>query len=112
MATKLATIIADFETSLATSLAIGDTTATLSSATDDDGVALPSGRYFFTIDSSNSSKEHISCDLVGTALTNIKSISRQASVTTGVVRAHRLGASIKITNFAHILYINNILLGS
>jgi len=112
MSTNLAIIVADFTTSLATALSVGATTATLSSATDDDGVALPSGRYFFSLDNGNASKEHISCDLVGTALTNIVSISRQGAVTTGVVRSHRLGATVTITNFAHILYQNNLLNGT
>lgn len=112
MATKLATIIADFTTQLASELAVGGTTATLSSATDDDGVALPSGRYFFTLDGANSKKEHISCDLAGTALTNIKTVSRQGVETAGVLRKHRIGASIGITDFAHILQINALLAGT
>lgn len=112
MATKLGTIIADFSTALSTDIAIGGTTATLSSATDDDGVALPSGRYFFTLDGSNSDKEHISADLSGTALTNIKSVSRQGVETAGVVRKHRVGASVSITNFAHIKFINDLISGT
>lgn len=112
MATKLATILADFQTTLSTEIAIGGTTATLSSATDDDGVALPSGRYFFTLDNSNSTKEHISCDLVGTALTNIKSLSRQGVETTGTVRKHRIGASVTLTDFGHIKFINDLVSGA
>lgn len=111
MATKLATIIADFTTQLASELAVGGTTATLSSATDDDGVALPSGRYFFTLDGANSKKEHISCDLSGTTLTNIKTVSRQGVETAGVLRKHRIGSSIGITDFSHILQINALLAG-
>lgn len=112
MSTKLGTILADFTTALSTDIAVGGTTATLSSATDDDGVALPSGRYFFTIDGSNSSKEHISCDLVGTALTNIKSLSRQGVETTGAVRKHRIGASVSLTDFGHIKFINDLIAGT
>ena len=112
MATKLATILADFQTTLSTEIAIGGTTATLSSATDDDSVALPSGRYFFTLDNSNASKEHISCDLVGTALTNIKSLSRQGVETTGTVRKHRIGASVTLTDFGHIKFINDLVSGA
>jgi hypothetical protein len=112
MSTKLGKILADFTTSLATDIAVAGTTATLSSATDDDGVALPSGRYFFTIDGSNSSKEHISCDLVGTALTNIKSLSRQGVETTGTARKHRIGASISLTDFGHIKFINDLVAGT
>lgn len=112
MATLLAKIVADFATTLIAGVAIGDTTATLQSATDSDGVALPSGRYFFTIDNGTSKKEHISCSLSGTALTSIKTVSRQGTETSGFARAHRLGASIEITDFAHILQINNLLNGT
>jgi len=112
MSSKLAIIVADFTTTLATSLSIGSETGTLSSIIDDDGVNLPNGRYFFTLDASNSSKEHISCTISGTSVSDIKSISRQAVVTTGIARAHRLGATVTITNFAHILYINNLLNGT
>lgn len=112
MATLTGKIIADFTTSLAAAMAIGATSATLQSATDDDGVALPSGRYFFTLDGSNSSKEHISCSLSGTALTSIKSVSRQGVETSGTVRAHRLGSTVTITDFAHILQINNLVNGT
>lgn len=109
MAIELGTILADFTTSLSAAMVAGATTGTLQSATDDDGVALPTGRYFFTIDGSNSSKEHISCTLTGTALTAIKSVSRQGVETSGTARAHRLGASVTLTDFAHILAINNVL---
>lgn len=112
MSTKLATIIADFSTQLAAQMAAAATTGTLASATDSDGVALPSGRYFFTIDGTNSQKEHISCDLVGTALTNIKSVSRQGVETTGTVRLHRVGASVTITDFAHIKEIEDLVSGT
>ena len=112
LATLLAKIIADFTTTLSTEIAVGGTSATLQSATDDDGVALPSGRYFFTLDGANSSKEHISCDLSGTSLTNIKTVSRQGAETSGVLRKHRIGATVSITDFAHILQINNLLAGT
>jgi hypothetical protein len=112
MATLLGTILADFNTSLASDIAVGGTTATLSSATDDDSVALPSGRYFFTIDGSNTSKEHISCDLSGISLTNIKSVSRQGVETTGVARKHRIGATVTITDFGHIKYMNDLVAGA
>lgn len=59
MATKLAKIVADFRTSLATKLSVGGTSATLQSATDDDGVALPSGKYYFTLDGESTQKEYI-----------------------------------------------------
>mgnify|MGYP006348318351 FL=1 len=112
MSTLTAKIIADFTTQLATEIEVAGTTATLQSATDDDGIALPSGRYFFTLDGANSLKEHISCDLVGTALTNIKTVSRQGTETAGVLRKHRIGASVVITDFAHIKVINDLVNGT
>lgn len=99
------------ETSLASKLAIGDTSATLYSATDDDGVALPTGRYYLTLDGNNSSKEHIVCTLTSTALTEIKSVSRQGVETDGVSRAHRIGAKVILTDFANIKLTSDMLNG-
>ena len=101
-------IIADFETQLATAMAVSAVTATLSSATDDDGVALPTGLYYFTIDNGTSAKEYISCTLTGTALTAIKSVTRQGAEVSGCVRAHRVGASVIISDFAtYKAYMDN-----
>jgi hypothetical protein len=112
MTQLLGKITADFETQLATKISVGGTTATLASATDDDGVALPAGRYFFTIDKDSSKKEHISCTLSGTALTNIKTLSRQGTETAGVLREHRVGANVIISDFGHIKKINDLLDGT
>lgn len=108
----LGTIVADFTTSLASAIAVGGTTGTLQSATDDDGVALPSGRYFFTIDGANANKEHISCQLSGTSLSSIKSVSRQGVETTGTARAHRLGATVTITDYLSIKLLNDMISGA
>ena len=112
MTQLLGKITADFETQLATKISVGGTTATLASATDDDGIALPAGRYFFTIDKDSSKKEHISCTLSGTALTNIKTLSRQGTETAGVLREHRVGANVIISDFGHIKKINDLLDGT
>jgi microcystin-dependent protein len=112
MTQLLGKITADFSTSLAVGMSIGATTGTLQSATDSDGVALPTGRYFFTIDRNNSSKEYISCTLTGTALTNIKTMTRQGVETSGTARVHRVGANVIISDFAHIKKINDLLDGT
>lgn len=112
MSTKLAKVIADFTTQLASAMAVGATTATLQSATDDDGVALPAGVYFFAIDGNNSQKEHIVCTLSGTSLTAISSVNRQGVQTSGVVRAHRVGSTVTLTDFAHLKYINDLVSGA
>lgn len=93
-------IIADFETQLATAIAIGGTSFTLSSATDDDGVAIPAGTYYFTVDNGSSAKEYLMGTVAGTAVTGVYSVSRQGVETSGAVRAHRVGASVIITDFA------------
>lgn len=112
MSTLTGKIVADFRTSLATELAVGGTTATLQSATDDDGVSLPAGNYYFTVDGNNSQKEHFAVTLSGTSLTAIKSVSRQGVQTSGAVRKHRIGASVVITDFAHIQVINDLINGT
>lgn len=100
-------IVADFRTSLAGKIAVGGETGSIQNNLDDDGVALPTGKYYFTLDSESSQKEHITCTLTGKNMTNIKSVSRQGVETTGVVREHRIGATVTITDFAHIKTIND-----
>lgn len=113
MSTKLpAVILADFTTSLATAVAVGATTATIQSNVDDDGVTLPDGLGYFTIDGSNSSKEHIQFVKTGANLASIQSVSRQGTLTSGFARAHRLGATVTLTDFATIKYLNDLLKGS
>ena len=113
MATRLTKVIADFQTSLAAILAVGATSGTLLSATDDDLVALPAGNYFFTIDPEYpTSKEHIVCTLSGTAITSIKSVSRQGVQVSGVARVHRVGATVILTDWAILNEITNLLNGA
>lgn len=96
----LPTLAADFQTQLAGAVSAGDTTATLVSATDDDGVVLPTGLVALTIDGSTSLKEYILCTLTGTALTAVQNTSRQNAQTSGFARAHRVGAKVTITDWA------------
>lgn len=111
--TTIWNVIADFNTTLNLKVAVGATTATLDSATDDDGVALPTGTYFLTLDGGSvSSKEYIKCTLTGTALTYIQSVSRQGALTSGFARTHRKGATVTITDFASIRKITDLLDGT
>lgn len=103
MSTTLPKVAADFSQSLFSSVLAGATTATLNSAKDADGNTLASGKYCLTIDIDASTKEYIIADLVGTALTNIQSLSRQGVVTTGFAVYHRTGASVTISDWA-VLY--------
>lgn len=93
-------IVSDLETSLAAKIAVGGTTGTIVSNVDDDGVTLADGTYYFTIDGNNSAKEHIKCTKTGTALSDIYSVSRQGVETSGVVREHRVGAKVIMTDYA------------
>ena len=111
MSTKLSKIVADFSTTLTTKIPVGGTTGSILATTDDDGVTLPTGNYYFTLDGNNSLKEHIYAAYNSGNLTAIKSISRQGVETSGAVREHRVGASVSITDFAHILRLNQLLTG-
>lgn len=92
-------IIADFETQLSAAIAVSDTSFTLSSATDDDGVALPAGKYYFTIENGSSNKEYLVGTLSGTTVSSVSSVSRQGAETSGAARAHRVGSSVIISDF-------------
>lgn len=112
MAVSLLKIAADVQLSLAAAVTVGATTATLSTASDEDGVALPAGKYGFTVDGDTSAKEYITCDLLGNALTNIQHISRQGAATTGFANYHRVGATVTITDWAILSRMLNNLNGS
>lgn len=103
--------VADFETQLSTAIAIGATSFSIQSANDDDGVALPAGLYCFTIDNGSSVKEFLMGQLSGTSVTSVQSVSRQGALTSGAVRAHRVGASVIITDFLVLKRIADILSG-
>lgn len=100
-------IVADFKTSLAAKMAAGATTGSIVNNLDDDGVTLPTGKYYFTLDADSTVKEHLTCTLTGKNMTDIKSVSRQGVETVGTVREHRIGATVSITDFAHIKMIND-----
>lgn len=103
-------IVADFQTTLALKVAVGATSATLTSATDDDGQALATGTYGFTIDRKNSNKEYIVCTVTGTALTAISTIDRSTGIaTSGFALSHRKGAEVIISDFVVIQRLKDVL---
>jgi hypothetical protein len=111
MASLIPRAIADVELQLASAVAVGSTSFTLSSANDDDGNALPAGIYCFTIDSGTSNKEYLIGQVNGTAVTSVKTVTRQGVETSGAVRAHRVGAPCIVTNFATLQRVADILRG-
>lgn len=111
MANNVPLAYADVELQLATAISVGSTSFTLTSATDDDGVALPAGKYCFTIDNGASNKEYLIGQLNGVDVTSVNSVSRQGVETTGAARAHRVGASVIISDFASIQRLVDIARG-
>jgi len=112
MTATLWKIAADFSSTLNLKTAIWATSATLDSATDDDGVALPTGTYFLTLDRKSANKEYIKCTLTGTALTDIYHVSRQGALTSGTTKTHRKSATVEITDFAIIKKMLDLLDGT
>lgn len=112
MTQTLPRVIADLQISLASAVSVGQTTATLSTSEDGDEVALPSGLYAFTIDGDNSAKEFITCQLSGTALTVVQSITVQGVATSGFANYHRVGAIVTITDWVVLGRQNNLLDGT
>lgn len=109
MTQLLVKIAAKFNTTLNLKTAIWATSATLDSATDDSGVALPTGRYALTIDWGTAAEEFITCTLTSTALTNIKHVTMQGVESSGTTILHRKGATVKITDFAVIKKMLDVL---
>jgi len=109
----LVKIIADFSTTLVTKVAVGATTATLTSATDDDGIALPAGTYGFTIDRNSANKEYFTAVLSGTSLSGIKTVTRGTGVgTSGLAMAHRKGAEVIISDHVALRRMLDLLDGT
>lgn len=111
MANRIPLAYADVELQLSTSISVGATSFSVASANDDDGNALPAGKYCFTIDSGTSAKEYLIGQLNGTAVTSVYSVSRQGVESSGAARAHRIGAPATLTDFATIQRVADILRG-
>lgn len=113
MASKLTKVIANFETSIAAKLANGATSGVLTSATDKNGVILPTAKYCMVIDRGTGDEEHLLFDLTGNAMTNIVSVSRQGVQTSGVqsLNGHRAGSKCYLTDFVNLKIIVDILNG-
>jgi hypothetical protein len=111
MSSRIPKVIADLELQIASPIGVGDTSFTLNASTDDDGVAIPAGIYCFTVDNGTSQKEYLIGQVNGTAVTSVKSVSRQGVETTGASRKHRIGAPCILTDFAAVQRVVDILKG-
>lgn len=105
-------VVADLETQLSTAIAVGATSFSIASATDDDGVSLPSGLYTFTVDNGSSNKEYLVGSLSGTTVSSVKTVTRQGTETSGALRAHRVGAPVIITDHVALQRVSGILRGA
>lgn len=111
MAQNIPIVVADVELQLSTAIAVGATTFSVASANDDDGVALPAGKYCFTIDNGKSNKEYLMGQLNGLNVTSVVSVSRQGVESAGASEKHRIGSSCIITDFATIQRVADTLRG-
>lgn len=111
---EIPTPVALFETTLASSISTSATSMTLTSATDKDGNTLASSTYGFILDEGTASEEMVLADCTSTACTNV---IRGISVLTGtssvsaLKKAHRRGASVKITDGPILLVLKRIVNG-
>lgn len=113
MTTLLTKVIADFSTTTTAKWSVGATSGTLTSGLDADGIQLPTGTYGFTIDRKNSSKEYFTATLTGANLTSIKSVTRGTGIgTSGLVREHRKGAEVIISDYVAIKRMMDVFDGS
>lgn len=113
MTSYLTKVIANFETTLASGVSAGDSSATLTSATDADGDTLPSARIGFTINEGTSDEEHIIATVSGTSLSSVQTIDRGTGAeTANFALAHRKGANVKITNFQPLSKMMRLLDGT
>lgn len=103
-----------FTTSLSSSISSSATTFTLVSATDIDGNTLPTGTYGFIIDEGTSAEEMVLADCTSTACSAaVRGLSGKTGTTTvaSLQKAHRRGASVKITDGPALIFAINVLKG-
>jgi hypothetical protein len=106
--------IAFFETTLQDAITSSATSFTLTSATDKDGTTLASSTYAFVIDEGSANEEIVIADCTGTACTNaLRGVSARTGNTevAALKKAHRRGASIKITDAPILMLATRALRG-
>lgn len=111
---KVPKVIALFETTLASAISATATTLTLTSASDKEGTSLANDTYGITVDEGSANEEFIVAEINGTAGTNAKrgiSVVNGTSEVASLKKAHRRGATVKITNAPVLPIISRILRG-
>lgn len=107
--------IAKFKTTLAAAISASATSLILTSANSEDNTAIASGLYGFVIDEGNTNEEYVIGTLSGTTVSTLsRGISYEDGSTeiTANKKAHRKGATIKITDHPAIIQIIKILNGT
>lgn len=105
MASAFTKVVANFITNLNSNIAIGSTTASLASNLTKEGVAIPDGRYCFTVNQGKSNEQHFICNVVGTAISGIQNVDRLGNLTDGASQAAKINDEIKITNYVNLKYL-------
>jgi hypothetical protein len=108
------TVVALFETTLASSISADATSFNLTSGMTKDGVTLASSTYGFIIDEGTASEEFVLADCTNTVCTNVQrgiSVISGTSTVASLKKAHRRGASVKITNGPQLMIITNVFNG-
>ncbi len=111
---NLPTVVALFETSLASKISSSQTTMTLVSALTKDGTTL-SGTYGLIIDESLSSEEFVLATCSGTSCSAMRrglSVIDGWTEITALKFEHRRGASVKLTSYPQLAIISRILDGT
>jgi hypothetical protein len=118
MTSKLTIIVANFDTQLSTKLTVGSSSGYLKSVTDKEGNVMPAGRYCMVFDGGSGNEEHLVFTLdtnpaspTYKQMTNIQNISRQGVLTSNNKIEHRVGISVRLTDYANLLYFYNLLKG-
>lgn len=112
------TTVALFESSLTSGISSSADSFSLTSGLDKDGNALASSTYAFIIDEGTSDEEFVIADCTGSSTsTACVGAKRGVSALTGtstvsaLQKAHRRGASVKITDAPALLIVTRILKG-
>lgn len=106
-------VIALYEDNLQNSIATTDTSLTLVRGTDKAGTAL-SGTFGFIIDEGSTIQEFITATCAGTTCTSVSrgiSLTDGSTSVTALKKAHRKGATIKMTNWPVLGRLNRMLNG-
>ncbi len=112
MASPFTKVVANFSTTLVANLSVGGVTATLGSNLTKEGVAIPTGKYCFTVNQGKSNEQHFICTVTGTAITAIQGVDRLGNISAGAQKDARINDEIKLTDFVNLKTLVAVLEGT